>query len=407
MWRRIRPILFIFICMCIAWFILGAIVNFRTYTQDTRLKYAVGQLWGTSQRQQAPYIYYQTQKLEKIKTSENGKTVEETKLVTTDHPLNLESSDIKVKFKLDYRKKGLLWYSTYTVFFTSRYLVKNTTDETRVVYFDYTFPTPEGVYDNFNFVVDGEKVKDLQPVNGKIWSGLMLSPGQSKYVDVAYESQGMDNWWYVFGNNVSQIKNFKLAMFTDFHEIDFPEYSISPTRKEREGSGWKLTWQYSNLISGIQIGMDMPKKLNPGPFASRVSFFAPISLFLFLFLMFIITTIRGIRVHSMNYFFLATGFFSFHLLLSYLVDHVNIHLAMAICSAVSVGLVISYIRLVLGIRFALLETGLSQFVYLVLFSYAFFLEGYTGLSITICCILTLFIVMQLTGRIDWDKQLNT
>ena len=40
----------------------------------------------------------------------------------------------------------------------------------------------------------------------------------------------------------------------------------------------------------------------------------------------------------------------------------------------------------------------------MLFSYAFFLEGYTGLAITISAILTLFIVMQLTGRINWSER---
>jgi len=123
--------------------------------------------------------------------------------------------------------------------------------------------------------------------------------------------------------------------------------------------------------------------------------------------MFIITTVKKINVHPMSYFFVSVAFFSFHLLLAYLADHIDIHLAFIICSAVSIFLVISYMRLVVGTHFAFLETGLSQFVYLVLFSYAFFLEGFTGLTITICCILTLFIVMQFTGRIDWDKQLTT
>ena len=45
--------------------------------------------------------------------------------------------------------------------------------------------------------------------------------------------------------------------------------------------------------------------------------------------------------------------------------------------------------------------GLSQFVYLVLFSYTFFFEAYTGLAITVLCILTLFVVMQYTARVDW------
>jgi hypothetical protein len=64
-------------------------------------------------------------------------------------------------------------------------------------------------------------------------------------------------------------------------------------------------------------------------------------------------------------------------------------------------------RLVAGTKFAFLEIGISQFVYLVLFSYTFFLSGYTGLAITILCILTLFIIMQLTGKVDWSKQFVT
>jgi inner membrane protein involved in colicin E2 resistance len=121
-------------------------------------------------------------------------------------------------------------------------------------------------------------------------------------------------------------------------------------------------------------------------------------------LIFIITTLRGIDLHPMNYFFLATAFFAFHLLLVYLVDHVSIHLAFGICSLVSISLVVSYLRLVVGIRFAALEAGLAQFIFLVLFSYAFFYKGFTGLAITIGSILTLFVVMQMTGRIRWEEQ---
>jgi hypothetical protein len=39
-----------------------------------------------------------------------------------------------------------------------------------------------------------------------------------------------------------------------------------------------------------------------------------------------------------------------------------------------------------------------------MFSYAFFLKGFTGLAITTGSIVTLFVVMQVTGRIRWaDK----
>src|SRR5207302_1022361 len=60
-------------------------------------------------------------------------------------------------------------------------------------------------------------------------------------------------------------------------------------------------------------------------------------------------------------------------------------------------------RIGIGPRFAFVEAALTQFIYLVLFSYAFFFKGFTGLAITIGAIITLFVVMQLTARIDWRR----
>src|SRR5205823_1234790 len=182
--------------------------------------------------------------------------------------------------------------------------------------------------------------------------------------------------------------------------------TLSPTGKHERpnNDGWELSWNYKNLVSGYNIGVTMPEKLQPGPLAGQISFFAPVSLFFFFFLIFIITTLRGINLHPMNYFFLAAAFFAVHLLLAYLVDHISIHLAFLICSLVSMLLVVSYLRLVAGMRFAALEAGSAQLLYLVLFSYAFFFKGFTGLAITIGAIVTLFVVMQATGRIKWSEK---
>ena len=404
--RNIAALIFIFICTSIAWMILGGVTSARTHDQDTKLRSVVGQLWGTVQRQSAPYIYYQTKKETKVKTIRGSETIFETRVETFDHPVAIESSDIDVGLQLEHRKKGLLWYSVYKVNFNGLYAIMNTTGEQRIFYFEYTFPTIDGLYDNFSLSIDGEKMRDIKPTNGRIVQKIRIEPGQVKKFGIAYGSQGMDEWWYVFGSGVSHIRNFQLTMTTDFDKIDFSDNSVSPTQKMRQDKGWQLDWQYDDLISGIQISIAMPHRVNPGPFVSKVTFFAPISLFLFFFLVFIITALNEIKIHPVNFFFIAAAYFSFHLLLAYLVDHVDIHLSLLISSVVSIFLVISYMRLIVGAKFAFLETGISQFVYLVLFSYTFFLTGYTGLAITILCIITLFIVMQLTAKIDWEQQFS-
>jgi hypothetical protein len=386
----------------LSWLLLGATILKRTYTQDYKLKGMVSQLWGTTQIQKAPSAYYKTTEKREIEKVESGKSVVGIETYVVSHPVPLESSDIDVSLSLTHRKKGLLWYSTYLVDFKGEYLISNDTDESRYIYFDFDFPAIGAVYDDFKLVVDGKEVEKIEISSGKVIHPLELSRGEKATVEISYKSQGLDQWWYDFGENVTQVKDFILTMDTDFDKIDFPENSISPTEKRKTDKGWELKWQYSNLLTGVKIGMDLPKKLNPGPWVSRVTFSAPVSLFLFFFLLFIFTTLRGIKVHPMNYFFIGAAFFSFHLLLAYLVDHISIHAAFLISSIVSIFLVVTYMRLVVNNRFAFVDIAISQFVYLVLFSYTFFFEGFTGLAITILCIVTLFVVMQFTGKVDWD-----
>jgi inner membrane protein involved in colicin E2 resistance len=404
MTKRIIAITFIFICASIAWAVLGGTIFSRTYDSGSSSSSRVASTWGTEQNQSPPTASFKTQVSRQQETIENGK--KETKTVQEEYltSLPLESSNIDVSLDLDHRQKGLLWYSTYKVAFSGVYTFRNTSDKEQLVNFQLRFPTTQAIYDNLTFSVDGITVPLTNENNG-VLSSAKIGAGKTAQLALGYRSQGLNEWRYSFGEKeVAQVRGFSLHMTTNFKDIDFPDNTLSPTDKTETNNGYDLRWSYSNLLSGYQIAMVMPEKLQPGPLAGRISLFAPVSLFFFFFLMLIITTMRGIDLHPMNYFFLAAAFFSFHLMLAYLVDHISIHSSFAIAAAVSVFLVVSYLRLVVGIRFASREAALAQFIYLVVFSYAFFLKGFTGLAITIGSVLTLFVVMQVTGRIKWTEK---
>ncbi len=116
----------------------------------------------------------------------------------------------------------------------------------------------------------------------------------------------------------------------------------------------------------------------------------------------VLALISDIHIHPMHFFFLSAAFFSFHLLIAYLVDHLSIHLSFAIGTVVSVGLVLSYLHGAIGRGFAL-KAAVVQIIYLVLFSYTFFFKGFTGLAITIGAVITLLVLMQLTAKVDWEQ----
>jgi inner membrane protein involved in colicin E2 resistance len=406
MTKRIIAIAFIFVCTSVAWIILGATIFARTYSTDAIAENRVASTWGAPQDQTPPIASFTRIVPKAEERLENGRKIVEIVNHEETTMLPLESSSIDVALDLEHRQKGLLWYSTYKVKFAGIYSFRNTSDKEETVNFVLNFPTSKAIYDDLTFIVDGAAVPITNKDKGAT-AAVKLAPGQYTQLAVGYGSQGLNEWRYSFGNaDVTQVRDFTLKMKTNFKNIDFPDNTLSPSSKHETGNGWELTWSFKNLMSGYKIAMVMPEKLQPGPLAGRISFFAPVSLFFFFFLMLIITTLRGIELHPMNYFFLAAAFFSFHLLLAYLVDHVSIHVAFAISSAVSVFLVISYLRLVVGMHFASREAALAQFVYLVMFSYAFFLKGFTGLAITIGSIVTLFVAMQVTGRIRWSDKFS-
>lgn len=401
--RQILPLVFIFACTTVAWVILGATIGSRTYGSNRQLQGHVTSTWGTAQQQSPPTASYAVTDEIHSTTVENGRAVDRTEKVQRQVTLPVESSRIRVNFQLAPRQKGLLWYSTYAVEFSGDYAFRNDTPQAQTVAFRLKFPAQKAIYDGLQMKVNGQPVP-LSADDQEVIGQAIVQPGETTNLQLAYRSQGLDSWRYKLGDGVAEARDFMLTMRTNFRDIDFADDTLSPTSKQLIPGGWQLNWQYSNLISGFQIGMTMPVKLQPGPLAGEISYAAPVSLFFFFFLMFIITTLRKIALHPTNYFFLAAAFFAFHLLLAYLVDHISIHLAMVLSSVVSVTLVVSYLRLVVGLRFAVLEAGTAQFIYLVLFSYAFFWKGFTGLSITIIAILTLFVVMQATGRIRWSER---
>jgi inner membrane protein involved in colicin E2 resistance len=412
MFKRIAAITGIFACTCVAWVVLGSTIFYRTDNSGSALRSGVTSTWGAPQEQRPPSIAYHWTESKILTTQENGKPVSRQEELHLSAPAGIDASRIVADLHLDYRKKGLLWFSTYRVNFDGSFHFRNPSEKEQSFIFTLPFPAQRALYDNVEISLDGQPLP-LTFTGTEATAQARIPAGTPHTLRTAYRSQGLETWRYNFSTKtadhnaaVSQARDFDLVLRTDFSGFDFPENAMSPTEERRTEKGWDLEWKYQNLVSGYDLAVKMPQMLQPGPLAGRISFFAPVSLFFFFFLVFILSTLRGINLHPMNYFFLACAFFSFHLLMAYLVDHVSIHVAFVASSIVSIALVVSYLRLVVNPRFAILDAGLAQFIYLVLFSYAFFFEGFTGLTVTIGAIVTLFVVMQMTGKIRWEEKLG-
>ena len=406
---RLFAILFIFAATALAWFTLGGTIVSRTGEYDGRLSAEVAQLWGGPHLQIAPKAAVErprtvTEQVT-LKSESGAERLEKvTKTVIDAADIPLDSSRVRASLALDHRRKGLLWYATYGVDFRAEYRYRNPDDVARQTNVCFHFPASEAIYDGFSLRVNGVDAPRVSDLSKGLTVPVQLPPKGDARIEVSYRSRGLGTWTYAFvDNGVAQVKDFDLELATDFDRIDFPAGTLSPNSKAPEGEGWRLHWQFASLAGGQRIGLTAPNRLNPGPLASRITFFAPVSLLFFCTVMVILGIMRGRSLHPMNYFFLAAAFFAFHLLLAYLVDHLDINASFLIAAATSLFLVTSYLRVVAGMRVALIEAGLAQLVFLVLFSYAFFFEGYTGVTVTIGAVVTLFVLMQVTARVRWDE----
>lgn len=387
---RLIGIIFIFICMTIAWAILGTSIIVRTDSGYTQLDQRVEDLWGSEHSQKAPTVMLTS-------IQKNG---DYEKTVTT--PVELESSDIQAGFQLEHRRKGLLWYPTYDVDFDGVYTFKNPLKQPAEATVIFVFPASGTIYDAFEFRVGDEQITPNANNYEGINAVVDVPAGGEVTIHVAYKSRGLDRWRYSFSEGITTVKNFSLKAVTDFSEYDFPPQTISASTKTPTKNGWELEWTFNSMVSDFDIGVQMPTKLNPGPLASRMSYFAPVSLLFFFTTLVVLGAVKDRNLHPMHYFFLGASFFSFHILFAYLVDHLLVELSFIIAAVVSMALVATYLYRAAGGRFALWVSS-AQLVFLVLFSYAFFFEGYTGLVITIGAILTLAIMMQLTAKVDWAE----
>lgn len=404
--RHLLAIALIYIGCTIAWFVLGSSVVIRTGQFDHELGGDVALLWGGPHAQRAPeaWVARPRQATETVVETKAGviATREVSKTVIDWSPAPMAATRADVVLDLEHRQKGLLWYDTFEVAFNGSYVFENPDAVERRLRVKFAFPAEHAIYDDFTITVDGVPTARTGDLSKELETEATIAPRGRATLALTYRSRGSGDWRYVFvPSGVADVHDFVLSLRTNFRAIDFPAGTMSPSEKTETAAGWQLTWRFANLVTGQAIGMDLPNRINPGPLASRITFFAPVSLLFFLTVMVVLDVLSGERLHPMNYFFISAAFFAFHLLLAYLVDRISLHSAFAIAAAVSVGLVASYLRVVAGVRRRLWPAAAAQTVYLVAFSYAFFFEGLTGLAVTIGAVVTLFVLMQTTAGVNW------
>ncbi len=371
-------------CTAVAWFLLGSTLSYRTQVSSAEMQAEVSGVWGPDLVQEHPLAWFETP------NAPNGKA-----------QVLPSATEMNVSLVSEPKRRGLLWHRTYDVDLKSDYTFTNPTKIPQTFYISFPLPRDTAGLQGFEFRLgENDSAAQAAPgTSGVVTRAILLPASGAVTLHTGYRTRGTNTWKYFFPDS-RRIAGFKLTMRTNFPEINFPVGTGSPSHRSQNQDGFTLVWDYPDVLAAPAIGMDMPKRLNAGPVAARIAFFAPVSLLFFVTIVLLVGGIRGISLHPMHVFFIAAGFFAFHLLFAYLVDLLPLVPSFGIATACSMLLVCGYLKAVGGN--VLLKIAFpAQAVYLVLFSASFFIDGLTGITLAVLGVVTLALLMLLTARIDW------
>ncbi|MBM4050979.1 MAG: hypothetical protein FJ279_38270, partial [Planctomycetes bacterium] len=156
---------------------------------------------------------------------------------------SIVGSDVSVKIRMNYRRKGSAYYTCFEDECQFRYDVQNVTEKPTEAEFRFPLPSSEGLFDSVKITVDG---RDLGPrlsyKSSRIGWTMPMQPGQKATVEIGYRSRGMDYFYYQVPEP-REIRNFRLRMeLADVQDLNYPEGCMTPMKITKNGKGSVLEW---------------------------------------------------------------------------------------------------------------------------------------------------------------------
>jgi len=373
----------ILIVLSIGWLMLAARLEVRTYKAFGEQLESVKQIWGDNLAQPMPSIRYKRFGSD-VSSLNQGE---------------LNKSNIKVKLTMDYRKKGLVYYTGYNASFEGHYTIQNTENENIYLSFIFPYPSQEGVLQNVKLLINGEEDVDDTEYQPQLilWTGI-LNPADTLNISVHYEGRGLNQFEYGFEPGI-QVNQFTMVMEVHGAEdLDYAESTMPPTEAIQDlPQGKRLTWHLNRTLSQFNIGVILPDKLNVEKQLFIMNQRVPVFFVLFLVTLTLILQLADKKINFIPIAVISIAYFLFYPFLAYLAAYLDIILAFVI-AFISIGMLIfNYVRSLYGIKMALAVFTAYSF-FLGITSVAALLPTYTGLILTIEGVVLIGIMMQVLSK---------
>lgn len=314
--------------------------------------------------------------------------------------LPLRSQEVAVDAAMNYRKRGLVYFSGFDFTFRGDYVVEN--DQGRDIDIAFVFPINleknKVLLSNLIFTINNEpsKAELADGADKLVWTG-RLKAGTQVAFRVAFHGRGLDAFTYALDPG-APVRNLHLAMhISGGANFDYADGVVPASSPRTKGDEVWLDWSYASLQSGIPVGVILPsEKTYDHLIATMVRrAWAP---FLLLFAGLTALCIyhrRQLRIYES--YLIAASYGLFFVLLGYLAAFLSFYPAWLCSLGICFALLYGYLRFVLPAAAGRYVLGLLISSLLVPTA-AVFLQGYTGLIYTFELLALITTMMVLTTR---------
>jgi hypothetical protein len=367
---------------------VGAIIS--TQLEDRR-SFADGDLhqdvidrWGAPIVQPAPSLRF----------------VESGSVFSTLEALPFDGQEVTVDTAMNYRKRGLIYFSGFDFTFRGDYRMRNPRERD----LDLVFVFPISVEKNrvllsdLSFLVDGRPAPiDLSPPSDRlVWTGRIASGNEVRF-QIAFRGRGLDSFVYQLDPKLP-VRDLKLRIAVSGGDrCDYPSGVVPATSTEHGDGRAAFAWAYPSLESGVPVGVILPSEK---AFDAMIATMERRSWAPFLFFFAALTAlslVRQRRLRIYEAYLVAFAYAFFFVLLAYLAAYLSFYLAYALSLAIIGGLSFAYLRALLGREASWPIAGL-ELAFLALPTMAVILDGYTGLIYALEILAGLVVLMVLSTR---------
>jgi hypothetical protein len=370
--------------MVFATSVIGDQVSGRTDFANSELSRDVESRWGAPVEQAAPSVRY----------------VQSGSVFTVLKALALSRQHVEVDAQMNYRKRGLKYFSGFDFTFSGEYLLEN--PEAHDIDVAFVFPLEldksQVLLSDLSFSVGGTPAALDLGDNGErlLWTG-RLPKGGSQAVSIRYRARGLDSFVYKLDPSLPA-RDLKLHVGVEGGDnFDYPAGVLSAQRTQVGAGKVSLDWAYPSLESGVALGVVLPSQKEYDALVATMAGRAWVPGLAFLAALLLLAKKNKRPLMAIELVLAASVWAFFYVLVAYLGAFVHFYLAYAV-AAVGLGAAATVWLRRLFPTEQPWTPALLWSATLVIPTGAVVLQGYTGLIYTLELLALLLAAMALVTR---------